>query len=362
MDRAILHVDFDYFYAQCEEIRTPRLRTIPVCVCIYSNRGGGSGAVATANYQARKFGARSGMPIHQASRLLRDTDAEFIPVDFDYYSDISEKAMEIMQRFADIFEYVGRDEAYLDVTARVGGELTRAAHIAQQMKNEIRESLRMTCSVGVTQNKLLSKIASDFKKPDGLTVVRPESLESFLESLKPSDIPGIGGKTVQKLDKMGVSTIAQLKSQDIFEMQRLFGRKSATFMYNSARGINDEPVKKRPPSLQYSKIVTLKQDAKSHTEMRSQIQSLCKILHDIVTERGLRFRTVSVIFVHTDMTNRSRSRTVRNSTSSLEKMQEIAHILVQEAMQEQPQYVRRLGIKVSELSTVRGQQSITDYV
>ncbi|MDH5417811.1 MAG: DNA polymerase IV, partial [Nitrosopumilus sp.] len=125
--RVVFHIDFDYFYAQCEEIRSPELKTKPVCVCVFSDRGGDSGAIATANYTARKYGVKSGIPISFARKRLEDRkDAIFLPVDFDYYSEISEKAMEIMKNNADIFEYVGRDEAYLDVTERVTKDFDKA--------------------------------------------------------------------------------------------------------------------------------------------------------------------------------------------------------------------------------------------
>jgi len=112
-----LHIDFDYFYAQCEEIRTPDLKTKPVVVCMFSDRGGDSGAIATANYTAREFGVKSGLSILSAKQKLKNrTDSAFLPADFEYYSDMSEKSMNIIKKFADVFEYVGRDEAYLDVS------------------------------------------------------------------------------------------------------------------------------------------------------------------------------------------------------------------------------------------------------
>ena len=119
MERIVFHIDFDYFYAQCEEIRSPELKTKPVAVCVYSDRGGDSGAVATANYTARKYGVKSAMPISFAKKRLEERpDAVFLPTDFDYYSDVSERAMKIISEFADVFEYVGKDEAYLDVTQK----------------------------------------------------------------------------------------------------------------------------------------------------------------------------------------------------------------------------------------------------
>ena len=191
-NRIIIHADFDYFYAQCEEIRKPQLRTVPIAVCVFSDRGGDSGAIATANYTARNYGVKSGMSITIAKRKLESVpESVFLPTDFNYYSDMSQKAMDIMSEFADIFEYVGKDEAYLDITAKSKESFDHAAHIGQQIKNTIREGTKLTCSVGITPNKLISKIASDFKKPDGLTVVRPENVSTFLEPLKIRDVPGI---------------------------------------------------------------------------------------------------------------------------------------------------------------------------
>ncbi|HZS72984.1 MAG TPA: DNA polymerase IV, partial [Candidatus Nitrosotalea sp.] len=137
-DRIIFHIDFDYFYAQCEEIRRPELKTRPVAVCVYSDRGGDSGAIATANYLARKYGVKSGMPIKFAKKKLEDvSEAVFLPTDFEYYTEISENAMNIIRNHADIFEYVGRDEAYLDVTNRTEHDFKKAAHLAQQLKNSL---------------------------------------------------------------------------------------------------------------------------------------------------------------------------------------------------------------------------------
>jgi len=148
--RVVFHIDFDYFYAQCEETRSPELKTNPVCVCVFSDRGGDSGAVATANYTARKYGVKSGIPITFAKKRLEERkDAVFLPVDFDFYSEISEKAMEIMKNSADVFEYVGRDEAYLDVTKRVDGNFETASHLAQQIKNSIRDKIKLSCSIGI---------------------------------------------------------------------------------------------------------------------------------------------------------------------------------------------------------------------
>jgi len=360
--RVVFHIDFDYFYAQCEEIRSPELKTKPVCVCVFSDRGGDSGAIATANYTARKYGVKSGIPISFARKRLEDRkDAIFLPVDFDYYSEISEKAMEIMKNNADIFEYVGRDEAYLDVTERVTKDFDKAGHLAQQIKNSIREKVKLSCSIGISPNKLVSKIASDFYKPDGLTIVPPNRIEAFLEPQKIRVIPGIGKKTDEKFAAMNLETIQDLKKLDIFTLNKEFGRKSGIFIYNSVRGIDNEPVKKREASIQYSKITTLKKDSKDYQFLSENITELCKEVHDILMKNNRMFKSIGIYFVQSDLSNRSKSKMLRNPTTSLEELQKNADQLLKEAMENQIITIRRLGVKVSDLSEVQGQREITSY-
>jgi len=360
--RVVFHIDFDYFYAQCEEVRSPELKSKPVCVCVYSDRGGDSGAIATANYTARKYGVKSGIPITFAKKRLEERkDAVFLPVDFDYYSEMSEKAMEIMKNNADIFEYVGRDEAYLDVTKRVEGDFKKASHLAQQIKNSIRDKIKLSCSIGISPNKLISKIASDFQKPDGLTVIPPEKIEQFLEPLKIRAIPGIGKKTEEKFTEMNLQTIQDLKKLDVFTFNKEFGRKSGTYIYNAVRGIDNEPVKKREARIQYSKIMTLKKDSKDYQFLYENLVELCKEVHDIVMKNNQMFKSIGIHFVQSDLSNKSKSRMLRNPTSDLEELEKNADQLLIEALENQTITIRRLGVKVTELSEVQGQSDITSY-
>lgn len=360
--KIVFHIDFDYFYAQCEEIRSPELKSKPVCVCVFSDRGGDSGAIATANYTARKYGAKSGIPIVFAKKRLEERkDAVFLPVDFDYYSEMSEKAMKIMEGFSDIFEYVGRDEAYLDVTKRTEGNFNKASHLAQQIKNSIREKTKLSCSIGISPNKLISKIASDFQKPDGLTIVSPEKIDQFLESLKIRDIPGIGKKTEQRFVEMKLETIGDVKKLDVFTLNKVFGRKSGTYIYNAVRGIDDEPVKEREPSIQHGKIVTLKEDSKDYEFLLENILELCKEVHGIVKKNNRMFRSIGIHFIQSDLSNKSKSKMLRNPTESIEELQKTTIQLLKEALENQTITIRRLGVKVSELSEIQGQKDITSY-
>ena len=360
--RIVFHIDFDYFYAQCEETRSPELKSKPVCVCVFSDRGADSGAIATANYTARKYGIKSGMPITFAKkRLGQRKDAVFLPVDFDFYSELSEKAMEVMKQSADIFEYVGRDEAYLDVTKRVGGNFLKASHLAQQIKNEIREKIKLSCSIGISPNKLISKIASDFQKPDGLTIVSPEKIEVFLDQLKIRTIPGIGKKTEERFSEMHFETIQELKKIDVFTLNKEFGRKTGTYIYNAVRGIDNEPVKEREGRIQYSKITTLKKDSIDYQFLSENIRNLCVEVHRVVKKNNKMFKSIGIHFIQSDLSNKSKSRMLRNPTNSLEELQKNVEQLLKEGLVNQKTTIRRLGVKVSELSEIQGQSNITNY-
>jgi DNA polymerase IV (DinB-like DNA polymerase) len=360
--RVVFHIDFDYFYAQCEEVRSPELKSKPVCVCVFSDRGGDSGAIATANYTARKYGVKSGIPISFAKKRLSERkDAVFLPVDFEFYSKVSEKAMEIMKDSADIFEYVGRDEAYLDVTKRIEGDFLKASHLAQQIKNSIRDKTKLSCSIGISPNKLISKIASNFQKPDGLTIVSPEKIEVFLDQLKIRVIPGIGGKTEEKFSEMNIETIQELKKIDIFTLNKEFGRKSGTYMYNAVRGIHNEPVKEKEERIQYSKIMTLKKDSKDYQFLSENINELCKEVHQIIKRNNKMFKLIGIHIVQSDLSNKSKSKMLKNPTSSLEELQKNIDQLLKETLKNQTDTIRRLGVKVSELSGIKGQNNITSY-
>ena len=362
MERIVFHIDFDYFYAQCEEVRKPELKTKPVCVCVFSDRGGDSGAIATANYTARKYGVKSGIPILFAKKKLEQrSDAVFLPVDFEYYSEMTEKAMKIMKENADIFEYVGRDEAYLDITKRVEGDFEKAIHLAQQIKKKIRLEMKLSCSIGVSSNKLISKIASDYEKPNGLTVVEPDGIEQFLEPLSIRVIPGIGKKTEQRFKKMNLETIEDLKKIDVFTLNKEFGRKNGTYMYNAIRGINNEPVKEKEESIQYSKIVTLKKDSKDPKFLLGNLQELCKQVHDVIKKNNKMFKSIGIHFVQSDLTNKSKSKILRNSTNNLEELQRNAEQLLLDALDNQTMTIRRLGVRVADLTETKEQSNITNY-
>jgi DNA polymerase IV (DinB-like DNA polymerase) len=260
--RVVLLVDLDYFYAQCEELRNPSLKDKPVVVCVYSGRTEESGAVSTSNYLARKYSVKSGMPIYLAKKKLENVDAVFLPVDEKLYEETSYKVMQFLSGYADEFEQVGIDEAYLDVTKRTNGSFKDAKDLANQIKSEMRSHLGLSCSIGVGPNKLIAKIAADEKKPDGLTIVEPSQIKEFLEPLPVGRLIGVGVKTVEKMHNMGICTISDLAKYDVQKLISEFGKTVGTYFHNASLGVDNEPVSERGEPESLSRISTLKEDTR----------------------------------------------------------------------------------------------------
>jgi DNA polymerase IV (archaeal DinB-like DNA polymerase) len=361
--RVVMHIDFDYFYAQCEELRDPSLRGRPLVVCVFSGRTEDSGVVSTANYDARKHGVRSGIPIRVAkSRLAGTTDAVFLPVDMSYYSEVSEKAMSLIQSFGGTFEWVGIDECFIDVSDTVSS-FKAANTAATHFKETIKKGLELTCSIGVAPNKMLAKIASDFQKPDGLTVVEPGASQKFISNLTVDKISGIGPKTSARLAELGIRTIEELAGLDQFKLVEAFGRKTGAFIYNAARGIDDEPVAESDESKQIARIVTLKNDAPTSIEMSNELLEICQSVLKTATVRKLAFKTVGVIVILSNLDQKSRSKTLKMYSSSLEAVHSTAKALLNDLMETDGSLkVRRLGVRLSEFQSTEGQNTMSQFI
>ena len=188
----IFLADFDYFFAQCEELRNPAIKEKPVVVGVYSGRTEDSGAVSTSNYIARKYGVKSGLPLFMAKRKLEGTEAVFLPVDHEYYEQISNRIMNIFRKYASELEQVSVDEAYLDVSEQVGCSFGKARDYALTIKADVKAQVGISLTIGVGPNKLVAKIACDSQKPDGLTIVRSEQTKELLAPLTINRLLGIG--------------------------------------------------------------------------------------------------------------------------------------------------------------------------
>jgi DNA polymerase IV (DinB-like DNA polymerase) len=349
-DRIVMLVDLDYFFAQCEERRNPSIKGKPVVVCVYSGRTEDSGAVSTANYVARRYGVKSGIPILLAKKKLKNVDAVFLPIDKEFYREVSDEIMEILRGYADRFEQVGIDEAYLDVTQRTKADYREAGELAETIKGEVLTQQKLTCSIGVGPNKLVAKIAADIQKPDGLTLVKPEEVQSFLSPLPVRRLVGVGRKTEKKLETLGVRTVGQLAKLDVQKLIEVFGRKLGTYFHNAAFGINDEPVQERSEPESVSRISTLKEDTRDLAVILDEAYRLCDAVYAKLLQRGLVYRSVSIHVVAGDLSVYSRSKTFENPTSDLETFKKTVKELYEKFLGESEVEARRVGVKVSNLS------------
>jgi DNA polymerase IV (archaeal DinB-like DNA polymerase) len=361
--RRIMHIDFDYFFAQCEEIRRPELRTKPVVVCVFSGRTEESGVVSTANYVARKYGVKSSIPIRLAKSKLADvSDAVFLPLDSAYYSQVSESAMSIIGSYADKFERVGIDECYLDVSKRAD-DFEVAKAIAHNIKNDVKSHKQMTCSIGIAPNKVLAKIASDLHKPDGLTVIEPRNMTEFIASMDARKIPGIGPKTSERLEELGVKSAGDLAKFDLFRLIEEFGKKNAAYMHNASMGLDSEPVLESGGKHQIMRIATLKSDATKGAEMLPYIHEICRSIFKIATDRMASFKTIGVLLILENLDSITRTKSLKMHSNNFEVLHATARSILDEAMKEVgPVKVRRLGVRLSDLQCSRGQNTMFDFM
>jgi len=361
--RIVMLVDMDYFFAQCEELRNPAIRTKPVVVCVFSGRSEESGAVSTTNYVARSYGVKSGMSIFLAKKKLKNVDAAFLPVDERYYEEVSGKVMNILRKYADRFEQAGIDEAYLDVTQRTNGRFQEAKELAVSMKDELKGQLKLTCSIGIGPNKLVAKIAADEKKPEGLTTIAPEGVKEFLSPLNVGRLLGVGTKTQEKMHSLGISTVHELAEYDPQELNDIFGRTMGIYFHNAALGIDDEFVEERSEVESFSRIATLKHNSRDLGFIMETAELLCSEIQKLAVTERMNFRTVGIIAILKDLSAHTRSKTLENPTSSLEVLYENAKELFEKFFNETEGEARRVGVRVSNLSREQtNQKQLTSFI
>jgi DNA polymerase IV (DinB-like DNA polymerase) len=358
-----MHLDLDSFYAQCEENAHPSLKGKPVVICVYSGRTEDSGAVSTANYEARKYGVKAGIPIARAKKLLESVDAAFVPMNHPYYEQVSERIMETLRGQADAFEQTSIDEAFLDVSSRSAANFDTARDTALEIKKQLLTKENVTASIGIGPNKVIAKIASDQCKPNGLTVVRPEDVTNFLFPLPVNRIPGVGKKAEEKLTQLNASTIAQLSTLSPATLVEVFGKSLGAYLYRVSRGEDDDPVKEREQPTQISRMATLKQNTHRAEETFPLLTDLAKSVSDKLKEQGMSCKSVAIIAILTDLSIHSRSTMLESPSSDGKLIENAARVLAQEFLQSNPEGVlRRLGVKASGLTRESDQTDISKFL
>jgi len=305
----------DAFYASVEQRDNPQLRGKPVIVAWLGNRS----VVCAASYEARSFGVHSAMPAQRAERLC--PDAVFVPPDFTRYRAVSRSVRQIFKRHTDLIEPLSLDEAYLDVTENKTG-LATATLVARTIREQIRQELNLTASAGVAPNKFLAKLASDWRKPDGLFVIQPEDIDAFLLPLPVGRLPGVGKVTGEKLAKLGVQTVRELRTLDVAVLEQHFGGFGQR-LHELALGIDHNPVVPDRPTQSISVEDTFEHDVLL-AETEPMIRRLAEKLWSASRQESRAPRTVVLKLKTSEFKILTRSHTPGSPLSSCEELTDIA--------------------------------------
>jgi DNA polymerase-4 len=351
--RKVAHIDMDAFYASVEQRDDIKLRGRPVVVAWRGKRS----VVCAASYEARRFGVRSAMAATYAERLC--PEAVLVPPDFTRYRAVSRSAREIFLRHTDLIEPLSLDEAYLDVTENKTG-LPTATKVASKIRQQIREELNLTASAGVAPNKFLAKIASDWRKPNGLFVIQPADVEGFLTPLPVGRIPGVGKVTEEKLAKLGLRTVGDVGARSLEDLQRWFGRYGQR-LYELARGIDESLVQPNRPTQSISAEDTFEQDVLL-AETGPMIRSLAEKTWAASRKETRIARTVVLKLKTAGFQILTRSQTQLSPPASCEELTLIALSLLERVRLSPTQRFRLVGVGLGNFHDpeVQAEQSLFD--
>ncbi|HEX6227211.1 MAG TPA: DNA polymerase IV [Chryseolinea sp.] len=341
--RKIIHIDMDAFYASIEQRDNPDYRGKPIAVG--GSPQGRGGVVATASYEARKFGVRSAMSSKKAVELC--PTIIFVRPRFDVYKQVSQHIREIFKRYTDLIEPLSLDEAFLDVSTDKQG-IGSALDIARMIKQNIKDELQLTASAGVSVNKFLAKIASDMNKPDGITFIGPSKIERFMELLPVEKFFGVGKVTAEKMKRLGLHTGADLKKLSETEVLKHFG-KPGKFFYKIVRGIDDREVQPSRQTKSAGAEDTFPYDLKESDEMCDALDKLALLVAGRLQRHGLKGRTITLKIKYHNFKQVTRSQSLTDRTQHADTIAAEAKKLLAGTDLENVR-VRLLGISVSNFS------------
>jgi len=340
LQRKIIHVDMDAFYASVEQRDDPSLRGRPLAV-----GGGVRGVVAAASYEARKYGVRSAMPSVTAQR--RCPDLVFVRPRFDVYRAVSNQIRAIFLDYTPLVEPLSLDEAYLDVTEDLKG-IGVATRIAEEIRARIREETSLTASAGVSYNKFLAKLASDQNKPDGLCVVPPGRGEAFVAPLPVKRFHGVGPKTAEKMAGLGIHTGADLRAQSLAFLTHNFGS-SGDYYYNLARGICHRQVKPDRPYKSIGAEDTFLEDLSDEATLCAELDRISQTVWRRIEDKGITGRTVTLKVKYRDFQIMTRAKSLDRAVAGREEFLRLGCALLHGLMP-LPKSIRLLGLTLSNLS------------
>ncbi|HEX5904886.1 MAG TPA: DUF72 domain-containing protein [Candidatus Nitrosocosmicus sp.] len=435
--RVVMHIDMNAFFPACEELRDASLKGKPHAVIMTPEKDGRNitrGAVASCSYEARRFGVRSAMSLSRAKELCPNLILR--PVDKEYYSSVSQQVMRLLEEYADVLEQTSIDEAFIDCTKKLmtlqqkknshdnfnqsiesvskehvdkrdlsfvnphlstlpqsaipsrivsaNGYKSSVEEYALKIKSSIREQCNgLICSIGVASNKSIAKIASDFQKPDGLTIVYPQNTMTFLSKLKVDQVSGIGIKTAKILKDMGINTIGELSQTDVQKLLEKFGKRQGLWMWQIANGKEDGAVIPKGDNISLSTEETLLEPINDRDEiLKILLYSLSDDIHKRLERKGYEFKTVGIKLVRTNFSIETREFTYPSYQRTIDSISSVMEMLLDRFNFENdyvdtnnkrtikkiyPSHIRKLGIKVSNLSridvaTKRAQKSMLDFI
>jgi DNA polymerase IV (DinB-like DNA polymerase) len=357
LPRIISHVDMDAFYSSVEQRENPAIKGKPVIVGADPKAGKGRGVVAGCSYEARKFGVHSAQPISQAYRLC--PDGVYLRPNYELYDKASEQIMQILRSFTERLEQMSIDEAFMDLTGKVSS-FGEAEILATNIKRDVREKTELTCSIGIAPNKSVAKIASDFKKPDGLTVVPEEKVGKFLAPLRVSKISGIGKKSTEVLEGLGINSIGDLASTHPSKLTDVFG-KYGTRIWQVANGIDEDEVVTTWSVKSISSETTFEEDIADKAKVREALRSLIDEVHARTVAQNMAFRTVGIKVRLEDFTTYTRAKSHTRHTDEKAVMQEYVKELFNE-FETFRKRIRLVGVRVSNLRAAdKAQETILSW-
>lgn len=338
-DRIILHIDMDCFFAQIEEKENPQFRGKPIVVGADPKGGSGRGVVSTANYEARKYGIHSAMPISKAWQLC--PHAIFLPVNSELYTEVSENIMKIIRAFVPIVEQVSLDEAYGDLSTL---QWEKAKEFARKIKEEIWNREKLICTCGIGPNKMVAKVACEQAKPNGLLMVKPERVEQFLDPLEIQEIPGIGPHGASLLHAERVFTVRELKKLPKERLRELFGVRGDE-LYDKARGIDKDPVIPEREVKSISKEHTFERDTRDPQLLIQIFNKLSEELSSEIQEQGFSFRAITVKCRFTGFETHTKSKTLQTVSNDEALLRREAMKLFLRFISEISKPIRLIGIR-----------------
>ena len=334
----IFHFDCDAFYASCEELRNPQLKTRPMAVGGLTNKS----IITTANYQARKYGIHSAMPVFMAKDLC--PNLVLVKVDHPYYREKSIEVFDLIKVHSNLFEQVSIDEAYVEI------DLENPTLFARNLQKQILDETGIPISIGISYNKFLAKLASDWDKPFGIKYIDKKEADRILPDLPVGKVHGIGKRATAKLNNIGIYKVADLLRLDRYFLEELFG-KGGDYIYDVIRGVDNRPINPLRDRKSIGKERTFRQNTNDKNVLKDYLRKIADLIEVEMIKKDIRAKTVSIKLKDENFKNQTRSITLQEPIYKANDIYDEASILLEQVFK--GEYIRLIGISLSNLSDMQ---------